>query len=170
MYQRLFSIFLLGIIAVLYGCASGPSLEGQSYYRGPAMINPESATIYFYRLPHELGSAVHQDIKIDGDHVGVLSSGSYLKVSVPAGIYSVEATRGSRIQGDIGDAKFDLTVRNGKAYFVANETSINPYQDRYGLTEVRDGSFRRVQYYFRWALVPQEVAELRMLSTRLSPE
>lgn len=170
MFRTFFMGCLLGALAMLQGCSSGPSLAGQPYYQGPAEASGDSATLYFFREEHEVGSAVSQNIFIDEKLVGALPNGGYFKTQVAAGTRSVVASRGSFLQGDLGDGKFNLVLESGKTYFIANETSRRPYEDDQGLTEVQEGTFRQFEhYYFRWASVPQGEAEKRMKACRLVP-
>lgn len=170
MFRAIFISFVFGVFSLLQGCSSGPSLVGQPYYRGPAEVSSDSATIYFFRNKNKTGSAVTQNIAIDGKFVGTLPNGGYFKVKTTAGTRNVVASRGNFLQGELGDGEFKLLLESGKAYFVANETSTRPYTDDRGLTDVKEGTFRSSEhYYFRWAALPQAEAEQRMQACQLVP-
>lgn len=166
---RLLLIFGLFGIVTLQGCASGPSLEGSPYYRGPAESNDSMATVYIFREKHSLGSNVTQNVSIDGKLIGSLPDGGYLVARIGPGVHEILTRRASILSGDLGDAVFKIEVETGKAYFIAQETSSTPYKDSRGLSLAKEGSFGLVHYYFRWAMVPQDEAEMRMKSCRLVP-
>lgn len=167
---KMFRFFIVCWLAVaLQGCASGPSLEGQPYYNGPTISNSNVATVYFFREHHPIGRGVAQDISINEEVVGSLSSGGYFMVQLDPGVKKVRARRTQFLQGDLGDADFDIDVAPGRIYFFAQETSSVPYSDRREVSKVRKGGFNYIQYYFRWAVVPQNEAEMRMRFCRLNP-
>jgi hypothetical protein len=159
---------LLGIVT-LQGCASGPSLEGSPYYRGPAESSDSMATVYIFREKHSIGSAVTQNVSIDGKLVGSLPNGGYLVTRIGPGSHEMLFRRANFLHGDLSDAVFKVELEVGKTYFIAKETSSMPYKDSRGLSLVEEGSFRLVRYYFRWAMVPKNEAEMRMKSCRLVP-
>ena len=167
--SRLLLITSLFLTVVLQGCASGPSLDGSPYYRGPAESNNSIATVYIFREKHSIGSAVTQDISIDGKLVGSLPDGGYLVARVGPGAHEMLSRRANTLSGDLSDAVFKIEVETGKTYFIAQETSSTLYKDNRGLSLVKEGSFRHVRHYFRWAMVPQNEAETRMKSCRLVP-
>lgn len=166
---RLLTITSIFLTFLLQGCTSSPSLEGSPYYRGPAESNDSMATVYIFREEHRIGSSVTQNISINGKLVGSLPNGGYLVTRLGSGVHKILANRANPIDGNLSDATFKLDVETGKTYFIAQETSSIPYKDNRGLSVVKEGSFRSVRHYFRWAMVPQHEAEDRMKSCRLVP-
>lgn len=165
---RFLVVCLLAV--ALQGCASGPSLEQRPYYQGPAVSSSNLATVYFFREHHPVGEGVTQNISIKGDLIGALPSGGYLIVQVNPGVYNVRSKRAHFLQGDLSDAEFEIDIEAGKTYFFAQERSSMPYRDERGLSKVKQGGFKHyIQYYFRWAKVPQNEAEERMKYCRLVP-
>ncbi|WP_176471521.1 DUF2846 domain-containing protein [Pseudomonas sp. Irchel s3h14] len=169
MPRTFFFAALIAATALLQGCASAPSLEGQPFYQAPAEVSANSATVYFLRQPNTVGAGVAENIEVDGLHVGMLPSGGFFTVTLLPGTHAVQAKRQNFLAGDLGDGSFTITVEKGKTYFIANQTSTVPYRDNWAVTEVKDGSFRLEKFYFRWANVPQNDAEKMLKTTRRVP-
>lgn len=169
MIKKLRAIFIVACFSLLQACA-GISLEGQPHYEGPATASHDSATVYFFRNANHIGSAVDQKILISGNVVGILPNGGYFKTQLDAGTYTVESVRANAIQGKSSDDHFDITVKNGQIYFIAQQTSPIRYTDSHSLTEIKSSRFGGTEYHFRWALIPQDQAETLMRRCRLVPD
>lgn len=148
---------LLAALTLLTGCISGPDLKGQPFFTPPVESSPDQATVYFYRMAASIGAGVAPTIKIDGKTVGSLPSGGYFKVNVPAGKHTVESTTPPFLTNKV-NKRFDLSLENGKVYFIADQVGQVEYRDGQTLDEVDEGSFGLIPFYFRYALVPTEEA------------
>ena len=168
MLRVLFSSCLIGFMALLQGCSGGPSLEHQPYYQGLAQTNYDSATIYVFRPIHSAARRVTLYINLDDRQVAELPSGGYVKLQVPEGTHLFEALTPPLGGSFIGD-RFNISVKKGNVYFIAGEIlHLSPTDDQ-TLGIVKDGLFGGEQLFFRWALVPQIMADKRMRSCRLVP-
>lgn len=144
-------------LASLTGCIGGPDLTGQPFFTSPAEPRPDEATVYFYRTPASIGNGVAPTILVDGRTIGTLPSGSFFKAGIPAGKHSVASTSPPFISGLV-NKRFDITVENGKVYYIADQLSTSAYKDGQTLGEVDDGRFGGTMFYSRYALVPAEEA------------
>ena len=54
--------------------------------------------------------------------------------------------------------RFDITVENGKVYYIADQLSTSDYKDGQTLGEVDGRRFSGTMFYSRYALVPAEEA------------
>ncbi|SFG99540.1 Protein of unknown function [Pseudomonas syringae] len=168
MSRIFFPVCLMGILSLLQGCSSGPSLDHQPYYRGPAEANNDSATVYVYRPIHRAARHVTLYIEIDEQQVAELPSGGYLKLQLPEGTHVFEAKTPPLGGSFIGD-RFNITVQKGNVYFIAGQISGEPPSDNQTLGILKDGLFGGERLFFRWAMVPREIAEKRMSFCRLVP-
>ena len=148
---------LFAALASLTGCISGPDLKGQPFFTSPAEPRADEATVYFYRTAASIGSGVAPTIQVDGRTVGSLPSGSFFKAGVPAGKHSVASTSPPIISGMVNQ-RFDITVENGKVYYIADQLSTSDYKDGQTLGEVDGRRFSGTMFYSRYALVPAEEA------------
>ncbi|TVT80180.1 DUF2846 domain-containing protein [Pseudomonas sp. H3(2019)] len=148
---------LFASLTLLTGCISGPDLKGQPFFTPPSEASPDQATVYFYRTAASIGNGVAPTIHVDGKAIGSLPSGGYFKANIPAGKYRVESTSPPIISGMV-NKRFDISVENGKVYFIADQISTSAYEDGQSLGEVDDGRYGGTRFYFRYALVPTEQA------------
>ncbi|MBC3207909.1 DUF2846 domain-containing protein [Pseudomonas sp. SWRI111] len=168
MYRIVFFSCLMGILSLLQGCSSGPSLDNRPNYQGPAEVNSDSATVYVFRPLHSAARRVTLYIKLDDQQVAELPSGGYLKLQVPEGSHTFEAKTPPLGGPFIGD-RFNLTVKKGNVYFIAGEILETRPTDNQTLGVVKDGLFGGERLFFRWAMVPKQTAEMRMSFCRLVP-
>ncbi|WP_434609428.1 DUF2846 domain-containing protein [Pseudomonas sp. R1-7] len=168
MFRIFFTGCLLGILSLLQGCSSGPSLDHRPYYQGPAEANANSATVYVYRPVHRAARRVNLYIELDDQQVAELPSGGYLKLQLPEGSHVFEANTPPLGGSFIGD-RFNLTVKKGNVYFIAGQILETRPTDDQTLGTVKDGLFGGERLFFRWAMVPQEMAEERVSFCRLVP-
>lgn len=148
---------LLASLILLGGCNTGPDLKGQPFFSAVEQAQPDQATLYFYRTAASVGYFVTPKIKINGKDIGVLPSGGYFKTSRPAGRYSIESTSPPFVSSSV-NKRFDLTVENGKTYFIADQTSSQAFSDEQTLGELNDAYYSGAHFFFRYALVPEEEA------------
>ncbi|MBV4494655.1 DUF2846 domain-containing protein [Pseudomonas sp. SWRI12] len=168
MFRLFLSGCLIGLLGLLQGCSSGPSLDHQPYYRGPAEASNDTATIYAFRPFHVAARRITLHIKLDEQQVAELPSGGYLQLQVPEGTHFFEANTSPLGGSFIGD-RFNLTVKKGHVYFIAGEILETRPSDDQTLGIVKDGLFGGERLFFRWAMVPQALAEERISFCRLVP-
>lgn len=144
---------LFAALASLTGCISGPDLTGQPFFTSPAQPRADEATVYFYRTSASIGNGVAPTIQVDGRAIGSLPSGSFFKAGIPAGKHSVASTSPPIISGMVNQ-RFDITVENGKVYYIADQLSTSAYTD--GQTLVKSTAVVSVEQCFtratRWCL------------------
>ncbi|AYG06917.1 hypothetical protein D7M10_07370 [Pseudomonas fluorescens] len=168
MFRIFLSVCVMSILSLLQGCSSGPSLDHQPYYRGPAEANTDGATVYVFRPVHSAARRVTLYISLDEQQVAELPSGGYLKLQLSEGTHVFEAKTPPLGGPYIGD-RFNLTVKKGNVYFIAGEIRETPPSDDQTLGIVKDDLFGGERLFFRWAMAPQEMAEKRMSFCRLVP-
>lgn len=148
---------LLASLSLLGGCSTGPDLKGQPFFSAVEQAQPDQATLYFYRPAASVGYFVTPTIKVDGNAIGVLPSGGFFKTTLPAGRYRIESTSPPFVSSSV-NKRFDLSVENGKVYFIADQTSSLAFSDKQALGEVNDAYYSGAHFFFRYALVPEEEA------------
>jgi len=168
MLRVLLFSFLMGTLAMLQGCSSGPSLENQPYYKGPMEARSDSATVYVFRPTDNGNRFVNLSIKLDEQPIAELPSGGYIKLQMPEGTHLFEAATPPLGGAFLGD-RFNISVKKGNVYFIAAEVRQTPPADNQTLGVVKDGRFGGEHLFFRWAMVPQLEAELRMRFCQLVP-
>ncbi|MCF6262200.1 MAG: DUF2846 domain-containing protein [Xanthomonadales bacterium] len=82
-------LFLILSVAVMSGCASGPTFK--EYSSSIPVIPEESGRIYIYRTS-TFGAVVQPSIRINGEAVGKAVPKGFFFVDLPAGNYKVSAS------------------------------------------------------------------------------
>jgi hypothetical protein len=81
--------WLIGVVAVLSGCATGPKY-GEVRNTIPT-LNPEQGRLFIYRTT-AVGAAVQPDVKLNGEKVGTAKPKGFFYVDRPPGDYQVSTS------------------------------------------------------------------------------
>ena len=115
---KLFKILSLGIIIVfLNSCGGVPGTGGKNYSELKLEI-PENETIIFVgRKNRGYGSLATVKILLNGEDIGNLGIGEFLKRNISPGSHKVYAKQGSKMQWGTGEDSIAFVAQKGKAYF-----------------------------------------------------
>jgi hypothetical protein len=119
-YLKILTILML---ATMTGCAAN----------GPIFVKPqaapaESSLVYIYREMGFVGSAVCYTIFVDGDEVGCLSVGGYLRTEVKPGeriFVAAYMHKGERM----GPLSLPLDIEAGKIYYLEYVSTVYSVDD-----------------------------------------
>ncbi|MDQ6989343.1 MAG: DUF2846 domain-containing protein [Mariprofundaceae bacterium] len=107
------------VLAMLGGCGAGGAK-----FSGLEQIADNSAQVYIYRPSSFIQSANYPDLALDGQEIGQLKNGGYLRFTVPAGEHNLSVT-GNVMMWIHRDRNVPLKLEAGKTYFYKLTVTLN---------------------------------------------
>ena len=104
-------LFIFAAIALLSGCGAGGAK-----FSGLEKPSHDMAQVYIYRPSAFVQSGNFPDLALDGNPVGQLKNGGFIKFSAPAGDHTLNIT-GNVLQWIHRDANMPLKLEAGKTHF-----------------------------------------------------
>lgn len=110
--NRALALAAIVVTAGIQGCTSGQSAEGYG------KAGPNTSTVYVSRPSQFAGSGMSMNVKVNGNAVGSIGNGQCIKLTLPAGRYTISGTDmwSEFVKSDRGGAQVD--VRPGSSAYV----------------------------------------------------
>ena len=134
-FHRLFAWILLGISALVSGCASLPMADPAVDSAAKTFsVAPDRSKIYVFRN-ETFGAAITMEVFLDGRPLGRTVSKSYLVADVAPGAHKVMGKAEN-------EDTLDIVTAAGRIYYVWQEVKMGGWTARNRLVQVDDANGR----------------------------
>jgi hypothetical protein len=135
MVSRLVAFAALAAVVLASGCASVPMASPEMDTAAKTYaVKPGMANIYVYRN-EQMGAAIKMPVALDGRMVGDTGAKTFLLLQVPPGRHTL-------VSKTENDSTLDLTVVEGRNYFVWQEVKMGLMSGRSQLQLVDEATGR----------------------------
>ncbi|WP_288063558.1 DUF2846 domain-containing protein [Rodentibacter caecimuris] len=148
--KKFFNFLGLSVVLFLTACAKEPIASQEEMVNAKQFKAPpkNKSALYVYRENHFGGYALRKAISIDGKEIGSLVRGTFLYTLLPPGQHRIST------YSEFGRNHLDLSMKEGKNYFVKQELKMGVFFAGAKLTEVSENQGK------------QDISQLKMTTIR----